>query len=97
MTYQPISAADYYAPDPRRSAALADVGAPDYIAATMIDTDGSWYPMLARIDALGDPTAIVDATCAHVAYEQLGPVPIELLRAITIAYRQHLAERQREQ
>jgi|GEM_PF-4318574 len=84
---------DEYLADTTRSATLADVGAPGYLAATIVDTDGSTHYTLARIDAMGDHATRFDATAAYVAHEQLEPLPLETVRRITIAARQQLTER----
>lgn len=52
--------------DPRRSAELGDVGAPDYTAATVVSADGSTHLVLARRDALGAGGGKYDSDCSDV-------------------------------
>lgn len=78
---------DFDVPDACRSAALADVGLPGYVAAVTVDCDGQEHFVLAHGAALGDPTVRYDADCADVAHEQLGELPVEYWRRITIASR----------
>jgi hypothetical protein len=73
--------------DPDHTSCLCDVGAPDYIAATAVRADGSAHLLLARADDLGDESSTYDPTCSTVAHEQLGPLPLEVVRRITAAGR----------
>jgi hypothetical protein len=73
--------------DPDRTACLCDLGRPDYLAATAVAADGSEHLVLARCDALGDETVRYDHTCAAAAHDQLGALPIEYVRRITISRR----------
>src|SRR5258708_652543 len=73
--------------DSRRAVGLGDVGAPDYLAATVISADGSTELVLARRDALGDVTARYQSGCPDAIHEQLGELPLEYIRRITISQR----------
>ncbi|ORV91198.1 hypothetical protein AWC11_11370 [Mycobacterium interjectum] len=73
--------------DPHRSVHLYDVGAADYAAATCVSADGSGHLVLVHRDALNDPDVRYDPHCADIAHEQLGPLPIDCLRRLTISFR----------
>ena len=74
--------------DGRRTVRLADVGCADYVAAAAIKPDGSEHLVLARLDQLGDDTASgYDADCPQATHEQLGPLPLEFVRRLTISRR----------
>jgi putative component of membrane protein insertase Oxa1/YidC/SpoIIIJ protein YidD len=75
--------------DDSRTRCLCDVGRDDYIAATAVAADGSEHLVLARCDALGDNNVRYDPTCSEVVHEQLGELPIEIVRKITISRRTH--------
>jgi hypothetical protein len=72
-----------------RSACLCDVGQADYLAATAITADGDEHLVLAKHSAIGDPTVRYDSSCRDVAHEQLGALPIEYVRRLTIIRRTH--------
>jgi hypothetical protein len=61
--------------DTDRTACLCDVGAPDYLAATMIGPDGEHRFVLCRRDLINDPTIRYDPACTDAPHEQLGPLP----------------------
>ena len=75
--------------DGSRTVDLSDVGAPDYRAATVISADGSTHLVLASRDGIGDETATYAASCPQVAHEQVGLLPIEFVKRITITRRKH--------
>jgi hypothetical protein len=75
--------------DDSRTRCLCDVGRDDYIAATAVAADGREHLVLAQTEAIGDPDVTYDPTCADVAHEQLGALPIEVVRRITITVRTH--------
>lgn len=72
-----------------RSACLCDVGAAKYVAAVAVAADGAEHLVLAQCSAVGDPTVRYDSTCRDIAHEQLGPLPIEFVRRLTISRRTH--------
>lgn len=69
-----------------RSADLDDVGAPGYRAAVVVSLDGTTNLVLAHRDSIGKPVGY-DPTCADAAHEKTGPLPLELVRRITISRR----------
>ncbi|BBY35885.1 hypothetical protein MMAN_58010 [Mycobacterium mantenii] len=71
--------------DHRRSVALCDVGS-HYIAATVIDSDGIDYLMLASPDDIGTCT-LYDPTCVLAVHEQVGKLPLEYVRRIAVSRR----------
>jgi hypothetical protein len=73
--------------DHDRTACLCDVGQTDYLAATVVTADGSAHLILAQRDAIGDERVRFDATCSDVDHEQLGALPLETVRRITISGR----------
>lgn len=75
--------------DNRRTAYLCDVGQPDYIATIALDTDGAEHLVLAQQTAIGDPNVTYDVGCAAAAHEQLGPLPLDVVKRITISSRTH--------
>jgi hypothetical protein len=75
--------------DDLRSCCLCDVGQPAYIAVTAVAADGSSHLLLAEAGFVGDESVTYDPTCAAVAHEQLGPLPLGVVRRITIAQRTH--------
>ena len=75
--------------DPDHTACLCDVGSPDYIAAIAIGPDGDQRLILAQRDAIGDPDVCYDPSCSDVGHEQLGALPTETVRRITISRRTH--------
>jgi hypothetical protein len=74
--------------DHNRSTCLCDTGC-NYIAATVIDADGTEYLMLLRQDQVGR-SAVYDAGCSTVGHEQTGALPLEYVQRITISRRRGL-------
>ena len=79
--------------DPHRTACLCDAGQPDYLAAVAIGPDGEQRLVLARRDAIGDSNVTYDGTCSDAVHEQLGPLPMEYVRRLTIASRARCGRR----
>lgn len=75
--------------DPDRWCCLCAAGNSDYAAAVAIAADGGEHLVLAHRDSIGDDTAVYDSTCRGVAHEQLGVLPIEFVRRLTISRRTH--------
>ena len=75
--------------DDCRTRCLCAVGRDDYIAATAVASDGTEHLVLARCDALGDENVRYDPACTDVAHEQLGALPLEFVRRVTISQRTH--------
>ena len=75
--------------DNSRTTCLCDVGRPDFLAATAIAADGSGHLVLAQVDAIGSPDIGYDPTCSAVDHEQLGALPIEYVRRLTVTRRTH--------
>lgn len=73
--------------DAARTTALFDVGAPEYDAATVIGGDGNAHLVLVCRSNIGDETALYDSRCLDVKHEQLGPLPLNVVKRITIAQR----------
>lgn len=81
-----MSVDDAHIVDGSRTRCLCDVGGPGYWAATAVAADGSEYLVIAELDSLGDG-APYDAACSTVGHEQLGPLPLEYVRRLTVAVR----------
>jgi hypothetical protein len=64
--------------DETRSACLGDVGAPEYIAATVVSGDGTETYLLALADAINDGQTLYDRHCLDAGHEQDGPLPIDV-------------------
>ncbi len=73
--------------DPLRQACLCGYGAPGYRAVVAVDAQGAEHLVLADVDRINDDTAVVDTGCAAAEHEQDGPLPLDVLRRITIAHR----------
>jgi hypothetical protein len=71
--------------DPRRSTSLCDVGQPDYLAAVIVTSEGTEHLLLAERKAIGDETVCFAATCPDIHHEQLGKLPAEYARRITVS------------
>lgn len=71
---------------------LDDVGAPDYMAAVVVDAEGTKHLVLAHRKFLGDSTARFDAECSSIEHEQLGALPLEYCRRLTISRRRQRTE-----
>lgn len=74
--------------DSARSVRLDDVGAPGYDAVVLVADNGSTYFMIADRERLGDVTAVYDITGSQTKHEQLGALPLDVVRRIAIARRQ---------
>ncbi|OBG72057.1 MULTISPECIES: hypothetical protein [unclassified Mycobacterium] len=61
--------------DESRSVCLCDVGAPGYLAATVVSGDGTTHFVLAAGVALGDYNVRYDPVCHDAQHEQVGPPP----------------------
>ena len=72
-----------------RTVCLCVAGCEDYVAATAIAADGSEHLVLAQLDAIGNPDVGYDPNCSAIAHEQLGALPLEYVRRITISQRTH--------
>jgi hypothetical protein len=83
MTAPPDPGDEVDAIDAARSATLADVGSPDYLAVTLITATGETRFALARRDKVGDLTARYDDSCPDAPHEADGLLPLEYLRRIT--------------
>ena len=75
--------------DDHHTVCLCDVGRPDYLAAVCVAADGTTHLILAERDSINVDTVRYDRTCAAVAHEQTGPLPIEFVRRITVSRRAH--------
>lgn len=75
--------------DYHRSACLCDVGAPDYLLTVAIAADGTETFMLARHDAIGDPSITYRRDCPDAPHEQADRLPLEFVRRVTISQRTH--------
>jgi hypothetical protein len=73
--------------DGDRTVGLSDVGAPGYFAATVITGTGETHYVLAQYERLGDDTARYEFNCPAASHEQLGPLPLEYVRRLTISRR----------
>lgn len=80
-------AGDSHQIDSARSACLCDVGAPGYVAAVAIAADGSQHLILGEVGCFGDERVRYDADCTGVEHEQLGQLPLEFVRRITVSQR----------
>lgn len=78
-----------YLIDEARSCCLRDTGASEYIAAVAVDTDGAEHLVLVERESVGDAAVRYDATCTAVSHEAIGPLPLEFVRRITVAFRTH--------
>lgn len=75
--------------DSDRTVGLCDVGNPDYLAAVVIGADGAQHLILAQRSTIGDESVRYDPTCATIAHEQPGPLPLEVVRRLAISGRTH--------
>jgi hypothetical protein len=73
MTADPLNNTDLI--DPAHTACLCDVGATDYIAATVVADDGTEHLILAERDSIGDASVRYDPLTAQAPHEQDGPLP----------------------
>jgi len=81
--------------DGPRTVSLHDVGGYNLLAATVIGTD---YTALVILDAdhLHDGTPMTDPQCRDVQHEQLGALPLDVVKRIAIAQRRHRCGRPTE-
>jgi hypothetical protein len=75
--------------DSLRTACLCDVGCTDFVAVVVVGADGAEHLALAECVSINDEDVTCDTACSGVAHEQLGPLPLEYTRRITIALRVH--------
>jgi len=75
--------------DDARSACLCDVGCPGYSAALLIAPGGAEHLALIEISSIGDEAVRYDSSCTSVQHEQLGALPLDVVRRITISRRIH--------
>jgi len=75
--------------DPHRQRCLCDVGAPGFRVAVAVDADGEQHLLLADVDRIGDETALVNTSCPSASHDQLGPLPLEFTRRLTVSLRTH--------
>lgn len=78
---------DAHRVDHSRTTCLCDVGLPGYWAVTAVDCRGDEHFALAECVSLGRGGARYDAACSDVAHEQVGPLPLEYVRRVTVAAR----------
>ncbi len=74
--------------DGARTASLHDVGGTNLLAATLVGAD---YVCLAIVDTeqLGGDGAMFDPRCRSVEHEQIGPLPVEYVRRLTVSQRRN--------
>jgi hypothetical protein len=82
-----MTASDDELLDENRTVRLHDVGQPDYVAAIAVSADGAEHAVLAHIGSLGDEHVRYDDTCPDATHEQLGQLPLEYVRRLTISRR----------
>lgn len=75
--------------DSARQACLGGHGSPGYTALVAVDREGRDWLLLAEEASLGDSEVRADWSCTAVAHEQLGALPLDVVRRITIATRTH--------
>lgn len=75
------------------SACLCDIGGGEYIAAVAVGADGEQRLVLAERGSVGDEAVRYDPTCSEATHEQLGPLPLEYVRRLTISRRGSHAHR----
>jgi hypothetical protein len=73
--------------DYEHSTCLQDVGQVDYIAALAVAADGTTHLILADREAIGDDNVTYDPTCSDAVHEQIGALPLEYVRRLTISQR----------
>jgi hypothetical protein len=73
--------------DPARTACLCDVGDHDYAATVAVDHDGNETYWLIHKELLGEDG--VDHGNEQPPHEQLGPLPLDYVRRITISRRRY--------
>jgi hypothetical protein len=75
--------------DFERATHLCDAGNDDYWLAVTIGSDGAANLVLAEHKSIGNVNVTYDPTCRDVEHEQLGALPIEFVKRLTIAARTH--------
>jgi hypothetical protein len=75
--------------DNRASACLCDVGLPSYVAAVLVAGDGRQDLVLVDQELIGDGQHTYNHTTPEAAHDQLGPLPLEFVRRITVSSRVH--------
>lgn len=70
--------------DDDRSACLCDAGLPGYVAAVAVAADGRTDLVLANEELVGDDRHTYNHATPEARHEQLGPLPLEYVRRITI-------------
>lgn len=75
--------------DSTRSACLCDAGAPDYLLGIAIGADGQEDFVLIHQSVVGDENHTYNRTTPEAPHEQIGPLPLEYVRRITISRRTH--------
>jgi hypothetical protein len=75
--------------DERASACLCDVGMPGYVAAVLVAGDGRQDLVLVDEELIGDAQHAYNHTTPEAVYDQLGPLPLEFVRRITVSSRAH--------
>jgi hypothetical protein len=73
--------------DNNRGADLDDVGFAGYVAAVVVASDGHEHLLLAQRKSFGDEAARFDPLCTDAPHEQLGPLPLDVVRRIAISQR----------
>jgi hypothetical protein len=73
--------------DERASACLCDVGLPGYVAAVLVAADGRQDLVLVDEELIGDERHAYNRTTPEAVHDQLGELPIEYVRRITISRR----------
>lgn len=68
--------------DSARTVNLADVGAPGYLAAVVVDLNGDERLVLVRRCDVGNFSSLFDDSCRDVEHEQLGQLPPQTIRRI---------------
>jgi hypothetical protein len=75
--------------DERASACLCDVGLPGYVAAVLVAADGRQDLVLVDEELIGDERHAYNRTTPEAVHEQLGELPLAIVRRITISSRVH--------
>ncbi|MFP1155541.1 hypothetical protein ACK280_26235 [Mycobacterium sherrisii] len=74
--------------DAARTCSLHDVGGTNLLAATLIDSGGNVILAILAADRLDGVTAL-DMRRRNAEHEQLGRLPLDVVRKIAIAARKH--------
>lgn len=73
--------------DGARSVGLGPAGLRGYIAATTVDPNGDMHLVLVDVAAIDQRT--YRPTCPEAPHEQLGPLPLDVVKRVAIAQRNH--------